>query len=165
MQKLCAFKTYLRFLTQEQPDMIFIFFVSTRETQLEIKQHSDGIHHKKFNKEIIYKDVGRAEENHKGWKVLQGQKGHTCLSKWGNYSLEPEAYVKRAIWQTLWLLVGHPASTRQPHRERAEGINTMGQHFPSSDPLLGSSLTRSNQTQREKNMVNVSLQVCHLEQR
>lgn len=50
--------------------MIFIFFVSTRETQLEIKQHSDGIHHKKFNKEIIYKDVGRAEENHKGWKVL-----------------------------------------------------------------------------------------------
>lgn len=40
----------------DQADMIFVLFVS--QSHLEIKQYLNGIN-QEFNKEIIYKDVGR----------------------------------------------------------------------------------------------------------
>ena len=54
-------------------------------------------------------------------------------------------------------------SLGQFHREIAEGINTMASFFPSSDPVLGSPLAGSNQTQKARMVVNVSLQVSHVE--
>lgn len=58
------------------------------------------------------------------------------LKEQGYYDLEPEACVKRATWSKLWPSVRDSANPRQPHRETAEGLNTMASLFPPSH-LLG----------------------------
>ena len=77
----------------------------------------------------------------------------------GTTGLCEDSHLAKAVTFNRGLSLG------QLHRERAEGINTMASFFPSSDPLLGSPLAGSNQTQKARMVVNISLQVSHLEQR
>lgn len=60
MEKLCALKAKILWPDiVDEAYMIYVFFASARESHLGIKAHSNRTNPGGFNKEIIYKEVGR----------------------------------------------------------------------------------------------------------